>query len=195
MIRFNAPEPSDYDRFFSNFAVSRITFDGIEYPTVEHAYQAQKTTDEFQKRRLAEEETPGRAKRKGRLVKCRTNWDVIKFDIMVRCLMAKFQIPMYRDALLETGGAELVEDASKWNDCEWGEGRAGKGRNLLGKALMLVRHNMKHEPKNCFGCGHFVGTEDEAENTCSHPWSEYTENAKQCKSGGGCPYKRGGFSP
>ncbi len=32
-------------RFLSNFFPSRIYHDGIEYPTVEHAFQAAKTLD------------------------------------------------------------------------------------------------------------------------------------------------------
>lgn len=40
--RFSGPH-----RFLSNFYPSPIIYDGVAYPTVEHAYQAQKTLDEW----------------------------------------------------------------------------------------------------------------------------------------------------
>jgi len=45
-IRFNSPTPSEYDSVFSNFVASVVLLDGLEYPTVEHAYQAAKTLDQ-----------------------------------------------------------------------------------------------------------------------------------------------------
>ena len=39
--------------FLSNFAESKISFEGLTYPTVEHAFQAAKTLDEEERLYIA----------------------------------------------------------------------------------------------------------------------------------------------
>lgn len=45
--------------FLSNFYSSPIVYEGIEYPTVEHAFQAAKTFDFDQRKMIAAAATPG----------------------------------------------------------------------------------------------------------------------------------------
>jgi hypothetical protein len=52
-------------------------------------------------------------------------------------LAQKFSYPYYRDLLLATGDAELIE-GNVWNDVFWGVCN-GIGKNWLGKLLMQVR--------------------------------------------------------
>ena len=59
--------------FLSNFYSSPFSVDGIKYPTVEHYFQAQKTLDQNERRAIAAESTPGRAKRAGRHVHLRSD--------------------------------------------------------------------------------------------------------------------------
>jgi len=146
MITFNGPKESEYDYVFSNFAPSTIALGGIEYPTVEHAYQAQKSMDEADKRNIALAASPGKAKRMGRRVKVRGDWEDVKYSIMVECLRQKFLgNALFAEVLLGTGDEWLAEDASLWNDKEWGLGKDGKGKNLLGKALMEARTFLKQK--------------------------------------------------
>jgi N-glycosidase YbiA len=148
MIAFNGPKESEYDYVFSNFSPSTIVIDGIEYPTVEHAYQAQKAVSVEDKKAISLARTPGMAKRLGRRVKCRGDWENVKYSIMVECLKQKFLgNSLFADMLLSTGDEALAEDASLWNDCEWGLGKSGKGKNLLGKALMEVRCFLSQKKK------------------------------------------------
>ena len=139
MIIFAQAERNYYDDYFSNFNKVDIEYNRIVYPTVEHAYQAQKTTDRILKQTIADALTPGLAKRYGQRVQLRRDWDDIKYKVMIKCLRQKFQVPKYRDVLLATGTEELAEEAAAWNDRVWGLGKNGDGQNLLGKALMEVR--------------------------------------------------------
>ena len=50
-------------RFLSNFYLSPITYEGIEYPSVEHAYQAAKTFDQKIRQKVADCPTPNEAKK------------------------------------------------------------------------------------------------------------------------------------
>ena len=57
--------------FLSNFYESPMTIQGITYPTNEHFFQAMKTLDPSERKKIASAQTPGRAKRLGRQVKLR----------------------------------------------------------------------------------------------------------------------------
>jgi ribA/ribD-fused uncharacterized protein len=106
--------------------------------TSEHWFQAMKTTDFREQLLVLGQPTPGKAKRVGRKVSLRPDWDDIKVDVMSHCVVQKFMQHPELAALLEaTGDAELIE-GNIWNDTFWGVCR-GKGENNLGKILMEVR--------------------------------------------------------
>ena len=121
--------------------------DGIEYPTVEHAFQAHKTQARHGMQAIADEPTPRKAKAHGRRVNLRKDWQEVKIHIMIACLREKFKIPHLRKVLLKTGNRHIVEVADRWNDDEWGIGRDGDGQNKLGLALMIVRMEIQDEEK------------------------------------------------
>ena len=56
-----------YD-FLSNFYLCSIPYDGLHYPSSEHAFQAAKTTSYAQRVAICNANTPGQAKRAGKLV-------------------------------------------------------------------------------------------------------------------------------
>jgi ribA/ribD-fused uncharacterized protein len=127
--------------FLSNFYPAKITFyDGIEYPTAEHAYQAQKFLKEH-RLDIAKLDTPGKAKRAGRQAKMTAYqleaFEMIKIDIMRQILCAKFELPVLKSMLIATGNRKLIE-GNTWGDTFWGVCR-GEGANWLGRLLEQVR--------------------------------------------------------
>lgn len=128
-------------RFLSNFSPAPVAFDGVTYATVEHAYQAAKTLNEDERREIAALPKPGQAKRAGRRVTMRADWDDVKISVMEEMLRLKFAQPRLAEALLSTGDAELIE-GNNWNDRFWGV-CLGRGRNELGKSLMRVRASLR----------------------------------------------------
>lgn len=125
------------NRFLSNFWRVPIEYDGDLYPSVEHAYQAAKT-DNFQDRlRIRLMPTAGDAKRAGRRVEIRSDWEQVKLDVMYQLVKQKFSAEPLRSQLIATGDNELIE-GNTWNDTFWGICR-GRGENHLGKILMRVR--------------------------------------------------------
>lgn len=128
--------------FLSNFSPFEFTWDGVDYPTLEHIYQASKTEDLTLRRDIARAGTPGKAKRLGRSVPLRPDWDRIKLKVMHELLLIKFGntnkfYPEMRDKLLATGDAMLIE-GNNYGDTYWGV-CMGAGHNMLGALLMLVR--------------------------------------------------------
>ncbi|KKN90113.1 hypothetical protein LCGC14_0232290 [marine sediment metagenome] len=132
---------NDKHRFLSNFSVSHVKLGGITYPTVEHAYQAAKTLDKTERLRIQRAAGPGRAKRLGRGVTLRPDWEGTKLRIMLNLLRQKFQFPKLRDLLLATENQELIE-GNHWGDTFWGVCQ-GEGENHLGKLLMQVRDELR----------------------------------------------------
>ena len=124
-------------RFLSNFYPSVVALDGLDFPTVEHAYQAAKTLDGTKRRQIQQAKSAGDAKRLGRHVNLRSDWEDIKIDVMRQLLRQKFSEPMMLNQLLSTGTHELVE-GDWWNDKFWGVCN-GVGENHLGKLLMEIR--------------------------------------------------------
>lgn len=128
--------------FLSNFYSSPIVYEGIEYPTVEHAFQAAKTFDFDQRKLIAAADTPGKAKRMGRTVSLRSDWEQVKDGIMEELVRRKFQSSTSLCLQLwSTGDKELIE-GNTWNDTYWGVCN-GVGRNQLGKTLMKIREELK----------------------------------------------------
>src|SRR5687767_648570 len=107
-------------RFLSNFWPCIVRVDGREYPTLEHAYQASKTRSINDRARIASCATPGDAKRAGKRVPLRSDWAVVKLDVMLELLRQKFSPDSQLAAqLLATESALLVE-GNEWGDRFWG---------------------------------------------------------------------------
>jgi len=123
--------------FLSNFYSSPIWDDGIVYPTVEHYFQAMKTLDPNQRRTISMAATPGIAKRMGRKVQLRKDWEQVKEHYMLFALRQKFLDPTLKERLLATGDTYL-EEGNTWHDTYWGVCN-GVGENRLGYLLMQVR--------------------------------------------------------
>lgn len=130
--------------FLSNFHESPFIHDGIVYPTNEHFYQAMKTLSRKERKRIAALQSAGKAKREGRLLKIRKDWESIKIDVMREGLRLKFaEGSLLAEMLLATEGVSLVE-GNHWGDKFWGvDNKTGQGKNWLGKLLMERRDELK----------------------------------------------------
>lgn len=135
------------NRFLSNFFAHRIEFGDIWYPTNEHAFHAQKTHDQDLRREIARAKIPLDAKRMGRRLTLRDDWNEVSFRVMFLLNQAKFRDGVLRMALMTTGESLLVE-GNIWHDNLWGDCRCGRpqcdvdGRNQLGQILMEIRSDL-----------------------------------------------------
>lgn len=131
-------------RFLSNFFPCEVRLEGIVYPSSEHAYMAQKTTDVRMRMWMAGIAGAAEAKKAGRALPLRPGWDGMKQGEMLKVVKAKFeQNPHLAQMLVQTGDQELIE-GNWWGDAYWGvDLKTGKGENFLGKTLMLVRDMFK----------------------------------------------------
>lgn len=131
--------------FLSNFYFSPMIIDNVVYTTNEHFFQAMKSLNPKERQAITLAPTPGKAKRLGRKVSLRKDWEDIKEEVMLIGLRHKFSNPDLRSKLLATGSEELIEGTT-WHDNYWGicncEACGGQGKNRLGKLLMQVREEL-----------------------------------------------------
>ena len=123
--------------WLSNFYSCSVHYEGLTFGNTEAAFQAAKCLDMKERERFFSL-SGGQAKRLGKRVELRPDWNDIRIDVMREVLRAKFgQNPELREKLIATGDAELIE-GNKHRDVFWGVCN-GKGNNQLGKLLMQVR--------------------------------------------------------
>ncbi len=133
----------DY-RFLSNFHMAPVWYEGILYPSTEHAYQAAKTLDESVRMEFLGL-TCGKAKNKGQEIGLRDNWDTIKYDVMFAVVFDKFFRHQDLKELLLSTGDKYLEETNHWGDKYYGVCE-GEGKNVLGKILMQVRDVIRNNP-------------------------------------------------
>ncbi|HFD2083280.1 NADAR family protein [Clostridium perfringens] len=126
--------------FLSNYSKSDIKINDITFLNAESAFHSFK---DMKRQSQFANLDPATAKRKGRNVKLREDWESVKDEIMYLVVKEKFkQNKELREKLIETGN-EYLEEGNTWNDTYWGVCN-GIGKNKLGKILMKVRSEMKN---------------------------------------------------
>ena len=105
--------------FLSNFYPAPVTYMGQTYANNEAAFQAQKTScaKEQQQFSIFRLHNPAEAKKRGKKLTLRPDWDKVKISLMYEICMCKF-------------------------DYFWGKVN-GNGENQLGLILMDVREKLK----------------------------------------------------
>lgn len=145
----------------SNFSAFRLTWNGIDFDTSEHAYHWSKFKPNFHssfdsgiKNKLVDviRESIKTAKSAHDAFKIAEQWkelgvpywNEVKVETMRNILICKvIQHEYVRRKLLETGTRELIEDS--WRDDFWGWGADGLGQNMLGKLWMEIRNDINND--------------------------------------------------
>ena len=130
--------------YLSNFYHPCLTWhDDLLYLNSEAAYQAAKTLDKTTRAKF-QGLTPWNAKKLGRQIKMREDWDQVKLQIMWEVIWSKFMFhPYLKFRLAQTGEEELTE-LNNWGDSYWGV-CDGQGENHLGRLLMELRKILQKE--------------------------------------------------
>ncbi len=132
---------------FSNFSSFMLDWRGRRWQTAEHAYQAEKFSEDRARhveKRIEKARSAHEAKKTAQEFEeyKRPDWDSVKLEIMEEILRAKLnQHEHIRKKLLETGDRLIVEDSP--TDNFWGRGPDGKGANHLGKLWMKLRAELR----------------------------------------------------
>mmetsp|Transcript_125220 Transcript_125220/g.243679 ORF Transcript_125220/g.243679 Transcript_125220/m.243679 type:complete len:273 (-) Transcript_125220:7-825(-) len=136
------------DHFFlSNMYMApgfSVEFNSLRFLSTEHAFVAAKSLSREEQETIRDTPDPKDAKRFGRQLQLRDDWDDIKFDVMLDLLRRKFEHNLLAEHLISTGTRCLVE-GNLWHDTIWGMAMVDghlQGDNMLGKLLMQVRSEL-----------------------------------------------------
>ena len=135
--------------WFSNFIKfdRPMAYQGMLFRTPEHFYQAMKSRDIGYRQRVANVGTPGQAKRLGKKVKLRPDWNSIKLDVMRYALKYKFKADTPQGKKLIAFGGPIIE-WNLWHDNFWGKCTCPKcesakpSLNHLGNLLMEIKNEL-----------------------------------------------------
>jgi len=127
--------------FLSNFYPCKVQHEGFWYPSSEHAYQAAKSLEEEVRVEVQCLKDAGAAKRYGRGILLRSDWEQVKLPYMLSILRNKFENEPLRSQLIDTNPCILVE-GNTWGDTFWGVDKVKGGQNKLGRMLMFVRSEL-----------------------------------------------------
>lgn len=125
-------------RFLSNFyKCLKFEWLGYEFDNTEAAYMASKSTDRHV-HKLFSTLAPNVARNIGQSIIIRPDWNDVRLDVMMNVNRLKYNDPVLRKLLDDTGNKILVE-TNTWGDFFWGASVDGVGENNLGKILMRIR--------------------------------------------------------
>lgn len=133
--------------FLSNMYMSPFTLDGINFKTVEHFYQSQKTENIYEKALIINANNPVAAKAFGKKCHLVDYW-TIEYRLTVMRLAIKYKF-RNNDSLKKKLLAikePIIED-NDWNDTFWGM-HNGYGLNYLGKLLEEYKTRLEIRIKN-----------------------------------------------
>ena len=103
-------EFKDNYRWLSNFYPCKIPYNGIEYNSVEHAYQSEKSSNPEWKELCKNIKSPGTVKMMSNEIEInRQEWDKKKLQVMEKCLTIKYDQEPFKSMLITTGDEELQE--------------------------------------------------------------------------------------
>jgi N-glycosidase YbiA len=135
--------------YFSPYTAHAIELHGVLYPTVEHAYQCQRYTDN----RIIEEIWSARSPVAAWEISSKYKHlqipefkkEEYKLEVMKGLMRLKAeQYEEIRKALIDSGDLNIVKHITTYppGDGFWDDGKDGKGQNHMGRMWMEIREEL-----------------------------------------------------
>ena len=121
--------------WFSNFKAFEVpmSYQGMTFNTPEHFYMAMKTTEIVLRRKISNLPTPAQAKKFGRTLQLRPDWNEYRLDIMEYALRYKFGPGTKWLERLRRENGPFIE-LNYWHDNFW-------GHCICNKCKAKIHHN------------------------------------------------------
>ena len=149
LIAFRGPY-----RFLANDSWCKVIFDGVEYPSVTHAFQSAQTLDKNKREEIRKTLRFKNVRRIGAVAPTRFDWSKIQLAVLEDLLRQKFAQPKFRKVLLDTKDYKLINGDHR-GETFYGmiyTGNKWLGENHLGKLLMKIREEIRGEGKPVQAC-------------------------------------------
>lgn len=131
------------NRWLSNFATADVEYQGLTYPSVEHAWIASKTEDENIRKTFTNPGLhPATVKKLGASITPSQYWKANKVGIMRELLISKYSKDPFKTTLINTAN-DYIQEGNWWGDTFWGFCLERKeGENVLGGLIMEIRYEL-----------------------------------------------------
>ena len=127
--------------WLSNFFPIKIEYDGLVYPSVEHAYQAGKLIN-IEDRKLFLVMSAGQAKRLWRNYQSYNLTEEFRLNLMYQLLSIKFNQEPFKSLLIATNNCNIIE-GNYWGRHVFGYClKTNQGKNHLGQMIMNIREKL-----------------------------------------------------
>ncbi|MDO8430694.1 MAG: NADAR family protein [Candidatus Taylorbacteria bacterium] len=137
--------------YFSPYSPHALEIDGVVYPTLEHAYQCQRYTDEKIREEIKVARSPVKAWQTS--TKYKETYQIPEFkdeehklEVMKRLMRLKVdQHEEVRKALIDSGDIKIIKHITTYppGDGFWDDGEDGKGLNHIGRMWMDIREDLR----------------------------------------------------
>jgi ribA/ribD-fused uncharacterized protein len=135
---------------FSNFSSFMVNYDGRDWMTAEHCYQAMKFESYLMQECIRNQRSAHLAMKvaQANVGLYRIGWDDKKADVMLKICRAKLAQHEYiQRKLMQTGDRQLIESSPI--DSFWGWGPNKDGQNHLGRVWMTLRDEWRQNNEVC----------------------------------------------
>jgi N-glycosidase YbiA len=134
--------------YFSGYSAHAVEYEGILYPTVEHAYHCQRYSDAAITNEILTARSPRKAWEISQKYKAqqRADFSDRKAHIMEELNRAKMlQHEDIQRALIESNDMPIIKHIFTGSPADgfWDDGVDGAGRNEMGKIWMRLREELK----------------------------------------------------
>ena len=128
-------------RWLSNFFPVQIEYEGLTYPSVEHAYQAGKLIN-IEDRKLFLVMSAGQAKRTWKKYQSYNLTEEFRLNLMYQLLSIKFNQEPFKSLLITTGDC-YIQEGNRFGDMFFGYClKTNQGKNHLGQMIMNIREKL-----------------------------------------------------
>jgi ribA/ribD-fused uncharacterized protein len=134
--------------YFSPYTAHMIEIDGVVYPTVEHAYQCSRYTDQNVVQEILNAHSPVQAWKVSSKYKHLQvpDFQEKKLEVMKNLMRMKIeQHDEVRNALLDSGDIKIIKHITTYppGDGFWDDGKNGEGLDHMGRMWMELRKELQ----------------------------------------------------
>ena len=134
--------------YFSNYSAHQIEFNGVVYPTVEHAYHSQRYSDAAIRDEIRSARSPYKAWQISQKYKAQQLPDFGERKAAVMEALCRAKLQQHEEIQRELLATNDIPIIKHWTtgappDGFWDDGVDGTGNNEVGKIWMRLREELK----------------------------------------------------
>lgn len=134
--------------YFSGYSAHTVEYNGVLYPTVEHAYHCQRYIDPKIIEKIKTARSPFKAWEVSQKYKSQQVPDFNERKVEILTEINRTKLKQHEDikkAIIDSGNVPIIKHITTGPKADgfWDDGEDGEGRNEIGKIWMKLREELK----------------------------------------------------